>query len=147
MALLGGALIIACSFYADSPETSPRFMDSAAKRKRIILFGTVLLSAFFVASGYAHFKFADFITNYLIPAYIPFHVFWTYFCGICLLAGGVGILIPRVRRLAALLSGIMVLGWFFLLHLPRFFANTTSPGITVALPIRMGILIPVSIIC
>jgi uncharacterized membrane protein YphA (DoxX/SURF4 family) len=126
LALLGGALIIASTFYEEGPETSPTFMTNAGTRKKITLFGTFLLAAFFVASGYAHFKFADFIIDGLIPAYIPFHTFFTYFCGICLLAGGIGLLIPPVRRLAALLSGIMVLGWFFLLHLPRFFTNMSD---------------------
>jgi hypothetical protein len=34
-----------------------------------------------------------------------------------------GLLIPQTRRLAALLSGIMIAGWFLLLHIPRFIAN------------------------
>ena len=75
-----------------------------------------------IAGGYAHFKFASFVIDY-IPAYIPFHVFWTYFCGICLFAGGIGLLIPPLSKWAALFSGIMLSGWFVLLHIPRFIAN------------------------
>ena len=73
-------------------------------------------------AGYAHFKYADFV-NTLIPSYIPFHSFFTYACGVCLFAGGAGLLIPSTRKWAALLSGIMVAGWFVLLHIPRFIAN------------------------
>jgi len=40
-----------------------------------------------------------------------------------LIAGGIGLLIPNVRYWAALLSGIMIGGWFLLLHIPRFANN------------------------
>ncbi|MEP6675558.1 MAG: hypothetical protein ABJA78_10395 [Ferruginibacter sp.] len=115
MGLMGGALITAASFF---------------KLKRtwndvLIISGSILLAAFFIAAGYAHFKYAAFVDG-LIPGFIPFHSFWTYFCGVCLIAGGAGILIPFTRRWAALLSGIMVAGWFLLLHIPRFIADTSN---------------------
>ena len=125
LALVGGAFIIACYFYQEDRETVPAFMAKESTRKRIILAGTILLALFFVQGGYAHFKYADFVKDF-IPAYIPFRSFWAYFCGICLIAGGIGILIPQIRRLAALLSGIMVFGWFVLLHIPRFIMDTTN---------------------
>lgn len=118
MALFGGALII---FLSDKNS----YGISESLKRKLIFFGCVMLSIFFVAAGYAHFKFAGFVNDF-IPAYIPFRPFWTYFCGICLIAGGVGILIPKTRRLAALLSGVMVMGWFFLLHIPRFLTDTSN---------------------
>jgi uncharacterized membrane protein len=114
MALFGGALIVAASFMEG------QFNESS--RNVFILTGAILLAAFFIAGGYAHFKFADFVKDF-IPAYIPFHGFFTYFCGICLIAGGIGLLIPKIRYWAALLSGIMIGGWFLLLHIPRFVNN------------------------
>lgn len=123
MALLGGALIIASSFFRENSLVTRGTGRKEGVQKGLILMGSILLAAFFIICGYAHFKFAEFVKT-LIPAYIPFHVFWTYFCGVCLLAGGTGLLIPQTRRLAALLSGIMVAGWFLLLHIPRFIANT-----------------------
>src|SRR5882762_4574794 len=123
MALLGGTLIVASSFFKEDGQITPRFRIDERWRKRLVLTGCFLLGVFFIAMGYAHFKFADFVIDY-IPAYIPFHAFWTYFCGVCLLAGGLGLLLPPTRKWAALLSGIMVLGWFILLHIPRFIANT-----------------------
>jgi len=122
LALFGGSLIIASSFAGQDGTRDSRFKANVPFREAIIVTGCIFLAAFFIASGYAHFKFADFVISF-IPSYIPFHAFWTYFCGICLLAGGVGLLIPKTRRLAALLSGIMVLGWFLLLHIPRFMSN------------------------
>jgi len=114
MAIMGGGLIIAGSFKPDGD-----------RKNKLLLIGSFFLAAFFIAGGYAHFKFADFVAT-LIPEFIPFRLFWTYFCGVCLIAGGIGILIPQTRRWAALLSGIMVLGWFFLFHIPRFLADTSN---------------------
>src|SRR5689334_5888587 len=106
LALCGGAFIIAASFR--TPMNAMQMTLSC-----------VLLALFFIISGCAHFKFADFIINSFIPAYIPFHAFWTYLCGIALIAGGIGLLIKQTRKWAALLAGVMILLWFFLLHIPR----------------------------
>lgn len=114
MALLGGALIVI--------RTTGDLFD-ANTRKGFLTAGTLFLAAFFVAAGYAHFKFADFVADF-IPAYIPFRAFFGYFCGVCLVAGGIGMLIPGTKKLAALLSGVMLTGWFLLLHIPRFLADT-----------------------
>ncbi|CAN5425734.1 hypothetical protein BH10BAC2_BH10BAC2_18980 [soil metagenome] len=123
LALSGGAFIVAASFFK---KKTGNFRISLVNHD-LIFAGTLFLSLFFIGGGIAHFKFADFVINF-IPAYIPFHAFWTYFCGFCLLAGGIGLFIPQIRRWAAFLSGIMVAGWFILLHIPRFVANTSDAG-------------------
>jgi uncharacterized membrane protein YphA (DoxX/SURF4 family) len=119
LALFGGSLIIGCSFSKTDTGAGNRYDPI------LITIGAIFLAGFFIVAGYAHFKFAEFVDT-LIPAYIPFHRFWTYFCGICLLAGGIGLLIPKTRKTAALLSAIMVLGWFLLLHIPRFLSNVND---------------------
>jgi len=118
IALCGGALIVSVSF--TGTDNGVRLSD--VTQRRLVMLGTASLAAFFIACGYAHFKFAEFVKDF-IPAYIPFHAFWAYFCGVCLFAGGIGLLMPKTHRLAALFSGIMVFGWFILLHIPRFLAN------------------------
>ena len=117
LAITGGSLIAGVSF-----------LRNDAGRARIIISGAIFLSLFFIMSGLAHFKFADFIIGGFMPSYIPFHSFWTYFCGIALIAGGVGIQIYPFRKIAALLTGIMIAGWFLLLHIPRFFTNINDPS-------------------
>jgi uncharacterized membrane protein YphA (DoxX/SURF4 family) len=76
-----------------------------------------------------HFIFAEFVTV-LVPSWIPGGAFWTYFSAIALLAGGLGLLLPPTRRLAAALSGGMILVWVVVLHIPRAFslrdANETT---------------------
>ena len=106
LALCGGAFIIADSFHEQSNKIQS-------------ILNCILLALFFIISGFAHFKFDDFIINDFIPAYIPAHAFWTYFCGIALIAGGVGLLIKQTRKWAAAFTGLMILLWFFLLHIPR----------------------------
>ena len=125
MAILGGALIVASSFDGTKSSTHAELKTRGTWKNGLFTIGCILLAAFFIAAGYAHFKWAQGVKD-LIPDYIPFRLFWAYFCGICLFAGGIGILIPQTRKWAALLSGIMVLSWFFLLHIPRFLADTSN---------------------
>jgi uncharacterized membrane protein len=104
--LIGGALLILCSTHSNQ------------RTKQTVFFNIIVLFMFFYLCGVAHFQFADFVKS-LIPTYIPFPLFWTYFAGVCLLAAAVGLLVTRTRRLALLLSAIQIAGWFILLHVPR----------------------------
>jgi uncharacterized membrane protein YphA (DoxX/SURF4 family) len=123
LALAGGAFIVAVSLFK---EQSRKTASSSIKIMELI--GVFFIGFFFIMSGFAHFKFDEFIIKSFMPAYIPLKPFWTYFCGVTLIAGGLGIWIPPTRRLAALLSAIMILGWFLLLHIPRFLAAPNDPG-------------------
>jgi uncharacterized membrane protein YphA (DoxX/SURF4 family) len=57
----------------------------------------------------------------LVPTWIPGAVFWTYFAAVALIAGGIGIIVPRTARLAATLVGGMIFIWLLVLHIPRGF--------------------------
>lgn len=77
------------------------------------------LAAFLLLAGGQHFAYAGFVDT-LVPAWIPpGQRFWTIFTAITLLAGGAGLLLPATRRLAGLLSGVMIFLWVLLLHVPR----------------------------
>jgi uncharacterized membrane protein len=97
LALTGGALVL------------------AGNRRQL---GAILLAAFLVVGGIQHFVYSDFVTA-LVPAYMPSRRFWTYFAGVSLIAGGVGILVPRTARLAATLTALMIFLWVCMLHIPR----------------------------
>ena len=89
-----------------------------------------LLALFLVVGGIQHFWYRAFV-DALVPAWIPpGQRFWTLFTGTALFAGGAGILVPRTSRLAALLSGAMILSWVPLLHVPRALAGPDRPGET-----------------
>lgn len=79
-----------------------------------------VVGAFFVLGGIQHFMFATFVAT-LIPPFIPWPYFWTYFAGVCLFLGGVGLWTPFIRSLAATLTGLMVFSWVFLVHVPLVF--------------------------
>ncbi len=87
-------------------------------KKQVLNANLIILFLFFVDCGIAHFQYADFVKE-LIPTFIPFRLFWTHFAGVCLILGGVGMLVPQTQRLAAFLSVIQIVGWFLLLHIPR----------------------------
>ncbi|HET6995037.1 MAG TPA: hypothetical protein VFI06_08650 [Chitinophagaceae bacterium] len=123
LALAGGSFVVAASFFQKGGSAQ----GLLASNGKLIFIGCLFFSFFFIISGLAHFRFAEFIIKDFIPDYIPFHPFWTYFAGVCLLAGGLGLLIPGLRKWAALLSGIMIGSWFFLVHAVRF-ANDPNNG-------------------
>jgi uncharacterized membrane protein len=75
---------------------------------------------FFLLAGIQHVLFVQFVET-LVPPFLPFARFWTYFAAAALLAAGFGLLAPPVRRLAAILTGWMVFSWVFLVHVPLLF--------------------------
>ena len=108
LALLGGV-----SLAAVRHDGSPldRVFEAATR------FAPWALGAFLAYCGALHFPYAKYVAG-LIPPWIPAHMFWTYFAAIALIAGGIGVLVPRTARLAATLSGIMLFSWVFLVHIP-----------------------------
>jgi uncharacterized membrane protein YphA (DoxX/SURF4 family) len=125
LVFIGGCLVIA----ATSPRESRRNLLLPASLDRgdfYVLVGRICLGVFLLDSGIQHFMFTTFVAS-LLPAWFPGDpVFWTRFAGICLIAGGVGLLIPRTARLAALLSGMMVFSWVWIVHLPRTLASVSD---------------------
>lgn len=87
-------------------------------KKEVLWINLVILSLFFIDCGFSHFQYADFVQT-LVPPFIPYHLFWTYFAAVCLIAGGVGLLLPQTQRAAALFLGIQITAWFVLVHLTR----------------------------
>ncbi|MFL6260141.1 MAG: hypothetical protein ACJ76Y_10560 [Thermoanaerobaculia bacterium] len=63
-----------------------------------------------------------------MPAWIPGARYWVYLTGVALIAGEVGILVPRTARLAATLVGIMIFLWVLLLHIPGPWPIRISPA-------------------
>jgi len=50
---------------------------------------------------------------------MPGPMFWTYFAGVALAAGGLSIILNIQAPLAATLLGIMIFIWLIILHIPR----------------------------
>jgi uncharacterized membrane protein len=64
----------------------------------------------------------------LIPAWIPWHLFWVAFFGAALIAAGLGFAIGVLERPAALGMGLMFGIWVVTLHLPRVLGLYGVPG-------------------
>ncbi|MCB1139407.1 MAG: DoxX family protein [Leptospiraceae bacterium] len=78
--------------------------------------GKALVTVMAVMFGLAHFMNAEGLAS-MVP--VPGGVLWVYFTGVCLIAGGVGIFIPKVARLAGLLLGVLILIFAFGIHAPK----------------------------
>ena len=79
-----------------------------------------LCAPFFLLAAIQHHLFVQFVAT-LVPPFIPHPRFWTYVAAVALLASGLGLLAPPVRRLAAAMTGWMVFSWVFLVHVPLIF--------------------------
>jgi uncharacterized membrane protein len=109
----GGFLVVAGSFPPEN--TAPDFIKLLSK---LIPAGKYFLAVTLALFGVMHFAYPDFCAS-LVPNWMPWHFFWMYFGAVALIAGGLGIMIPPTRHLAALLSGIMLFIWVIILHIPR----------------------------
>jgi uncharacterized membrane protein len=117
LALGFGAYIVAMTF----PTSGKSLLFDKSVRQMSIL-GNYAMGMFLLIGGIQHFIFADFV-NFLVPSWLPFIPFWTYFAGVALIAAGLGIITGIQRNLASWWAGVMVLIWVLILHLPRAFAN------------------------
>ncbi|HMB91610.1 MAG TPA: hypothetical protein VKP65_12230 [Rhodothermales bacterium] len=126
LTFVGGTLAIAATFPKMEMDGNTSLMKAINLKSEFILVGRICLGLFLVLTGIQHFLFTEFVAS-LIPAWFPGDaVFWTYFAGMALVAGGVGLFIPQTARLAALLSGLMVFSWFWIVHLPRTFLGVSD---------------------
>jgi uncharacterized membrane protein len=67
-------------------------------RARVV---AVLLGALFVAAGAAHFLRTAFYLR-MMPPYLPAHLLLVQISGVCEILGGVGLVLGRTRRIAAI---------------------------------------------
>jgi uncharacterized membrane protein len=123
LALFGGAFAVAGSLPANEVNSTGVVSGLINSKNGFIYLGRVSLGAFMILAGIQHFQFAEFVAT-LVPAWMPGPNFWTYFAGVALIAGGVGLILPPTTRLAAALTGVMIFLWVVLLHLPRAVAAT-----------------------
>lgn len=86
--------------------------------------GRIALGGFMILAGFQHFRWDEFVAT-LVPVWVPGGgAFWTYASGVLLILGGTGLCIARTAVVAALLSGLMILLWVPMLHIPRALAAT-----------------------
>lgn len=130
MKMFGGAWAVAATLPAVADRRDFALLRFMNRRREFILLGRIGLASHMIVAGILHFMFAEGVAS-LIPGWFPGDaVFWTYFAGMALIAGGVGINVPRTGRVAALLSGLMIFSWFWIVHVPRELAGIAD-GISI----------------
>jgi uncharacterized membrane protein len=123
VALTGMAFVVAGSFGKQKTgKPVPALLGLVA---RLIPLGRYFFCTTIVAFGICHFLYAPYIDS-LVPAWIPWHRFWTYFAGTCLIGSGVAIVLKIRLRLVANLLGTMIFLWVLVLHVPRAIADPYS---------------------
>ena len=91
---------------------------------RLILLGPLFFAAPIAAFGTEHFTVGASIEP-IMPEWIPWHRFWIYFVGACLIAAALSLATKIQARLAAVLLGVTFFLFVALMHAP---AWAREPG-------------------
>jgi uncharacterized membrane protein YphA (DoxX/SURF4 family) len=89
---------------------------------KLILFGPLFYGAPIAAFGTEHFTLTEAIAS-LIPAWIPWHLFWAYFVGACFILAGLSLATRIQARLAASLLALTFFLFVVLMDLPALAQN------------------------
>lgn len=110
-----------------------RYWQDARGWDRLILFGPIFYAAPIAAFGTEHFTITKIIAS-LVPKWIPWHYFWAYFVGSCLIFAALS-LVTRIRvRLSASLLALMFFLFVVLMDLPGWLHHPHDRfGLTLAL--------------
>ena len=84
---------------------------------KLILFGPLFYAAPVAAFGTEHFTLTKVIAS-IIPAWIPWHLFWAYLVGACFIAAGLSLVTGVQARLSASLLALTFFLFVVLMHAP-----------------------------
>jgi uncharacterized membrane protein YphA (DoxX/SURF4 family) len=119
LACCAGSWMLASTF----PPSSrlPLISDARTARlatPRLATLARWLFGIAFVVFGSLHIQAPNWIAP-IIPAWIPFHLFFAWFTGCALVAAGLSIAAHIWMRLSATLLGLMLFSWVVIVHAPR----------------------------
>jgi uncharacterized membrane protein len=130
---LGGAAFILAVLV--SKGSSIQFLSSANPMLAVI--GRYIYAFSMIIFGVQHFMYAQFIA-FLIPKWMPTHLFLAYFTGTAFIAAGVAIAVHILSRLASVLLGLMFFLWVVTLHTPRVIASPHNTDELVSLFVALA---------
>ena len=92
---------------------------------KLILFGTIFYAVPLAAFGTEHFTLTKVIAS-LVPAWIPWHMFWAYFVGACFILGPLSLVTRIQARLAASLLALTFFLFVVLMDIPSWVRHPHS---------------------
>ncbi|UOQ69099.1 hypothetical protein [Hymenobacter volaticus] len=116
LALTGGAMTIAGSYHRGQGQERQGPVGSWPEK--VALAGKIFFSITILIYGITHFLYTKHLVP-LVPSWLPYPFFWTYFTGGALMGAGSALLLGIQQRRIAFLLGLMIFLWVFLVHLPR----------------------------
>lgn len=119
LAITGGAFVVAGSFPEEPTARKPAFIRWLGK---LIPLGSLFFCITIVTYGCFHFVYPDLVAS-LIPAWIPYQLFWTYFFGVVLVMGGLAIVFHIKLRPAGIFMGALLLLFLIVIHIPLAIAD------------------------
>jgi uncharacterized membrane protein YphA (DoxX/SURF4 family) len=90
--------------------------------EKLVLFGPLLYAAPIAAFGTEHYTLAAVIST-IVPKWIPWHLFWTYFVGACFIAAALSLVTGIQTRLAASLLALNFFLFVVLMDIPGWLQN------------------------
>jgi uncharacterized membrane protein len=139
LAFFGGSLASAATLPRAAFPRDSILARIVNRDDAFIVTATICLAAFMVNNGIQHFYFITFVAA-LIPAWFPGDaVFWSYAAAIMLFAGAAGMFYRRTAILAALLTGVMVFSWVWIVHVPRISVSVSDNVAVFEAPAIAGI--------
>lgn len=88
--------------------------------EKLIPFGPVLYAVAIAVFSGDHFGTPRAVAS-IVPSWMPWHLFWTYFVGAALIAAALSIAAQKESQLAAAMMGIMLLLFVLMMHIPNCF--------------------------
>jgi uncharacterized membrane protein len=98
---------------------------AAAGLEKVIVLGPIFFSVPLAVFGAEHFSNTRSISQ-IVPAWMPAHMFWTYFVGLALICAGVSIALRIRAHISAMLLGIMFICFVLTIHIPNVAANPNN---------------------
>ncbi len=126
-AFAGGAMVLAGSQWPRGKLTDRT--DRAGPT--LILIGRSIVACTFIFYAIEHFLFPRFVPGVplekMTPDWMPAPTLIAYIVGITLLASGVGLMIPRTRRIAAAIAGTVLLLLTLFFYVPILIKELRTP--------------------
>ena len=95
------------------PDFAPLATAVRYGRQMVASVSRVVLALLFLAGGIMHFA-RPALYDAMIPSILGWPRFWTLFTGACEVAGGIGLLVPKLRRPAGWCLIAMLLGFLWI---------------------------------